>query len=183
MTSRPCFLYTATEGPSHGDTCLVLHDRYQNLAAAQASGQRLGEACRRIAVRSLRDQTIGGSGNLYGHFWFIGPPDKPELSTLFDGLEQLEALLLQVTAERPGQPLTVLATGESTVMAALLAMTWPDRINRLILEDAHLPVNLSDIPLERKSLSGCQVTLVAETEAQATAFRDLGAEVRVIAAL
>lgn len=171
-------LYTIRQGPPDGAPFFVLHDRYESLEHAEALGARLGEDRLRIAVRAPRVQTMGGSGMTRGHFWYIGPRERPELSTLGDGLYQLE-LLIDETWQAYGQrPLGLLGRGEGGTIALLAACLFPDRFSHVVALDAVLPVNLADMPIEPRRLDGVNVLLAGpDDHHSATRLANKGATV------
>ncbi|WP_046139459.1 hypothetical protein [Devosia epidermidihirudinis] len=144
-------LHTYTDGPTTAPTWLVLHPRLSDLDQARTIGASLLPALtRRIAVQSGRTQTYGGAGLPLGYFWYVGPEHNPELSTLGDGLFQLEQLLL----ERSGHgKVGLLGVGEGGTMALLLALTWPDRVHALAVMDAAWPENLDRMPIAARDLA------------------------------
>jgi len=157
-------LLSIRDGAPSGAPYLVLHGRNGSLEDAQAMGARLGEDALRIAVRGPRQQTMGGTGQVRGYYWFIGPGDRPELSTLGDALYQLELLLLE-NSERLGQRrIGLYGENQGGVVALVTALIWPDRVDRLIVSDAVLPLNLSDMPLDLPPLDGLPVLLIGDAE-------------------
>lgn len=154
------FLYTAIDGARSGAPFFVLHDRNGQMADAIKLGAFLGDKVRRIAVRSARVQVAGANGRPLGNFWYIGPRDRPELSTLGDGLYQLEQLLLEEIERKPGEPIGLLAEGEGGTVALLMALLWHDKVRRVILIDAAWPQNLAQMPIEDADLSGLDVLLI-----------------------
>lgn len=150
---RRSLLHIAIDTPLSGGVAqdrpwLVLHDRYGDLAAARALGlYHLGATTLRIAVRSARTQTRGSLAPPKGNFWFIGPPDRPELSTLGDALYQLDLLLNDLYGVDGIARLNVLGQGEGATVALLLALIRPDLIATARLIDASFPVNFDRIPL------------------------------------
>lgn len=176
-------LYTARDGAPQGAPFLVLHDRFGSLDDARTLGRQLGDDKLRIAVRGPRVQTAGGGGTVAGYYWYFGPVEKPELSTLGDGLYQLERLLLE-TCEKLGQEkVGLLGHGEGGVVAVLTAMIWPERIASVIAIDAPMPVNLDQIPFDRLPLDGLQVTFVDDQQtfsaASAEKLKGLGAKAQM----
>lgn len=148
------FLHTIRTGAPEGAPFLLFHDRYQEMEDAEALGMLVGDATTRIAVRSPRAQSAGGTGITKGYFWYIGPIGQPELSTLGDGLYQLE-LLIGETYERYGnRRIGLLGTGEGGVIALLAGMIFPDKVKAVVALDAPLPANLDQMPLEERALDG-----------------------------
>lgn len=150
-------LYTRQDGPPTGAPFLVLHDRNGDLEGARALGEVLGEQFHRIGVRGPRLQTTGGSGKTHGYYWHIGPVERPELSTLGDGLYQFELLLLETVRRRPGRKVGLLGEGQGGVIVLLAALLWPEHVSALIAIDSHLPENLADMPIEPRDLGGLPV--------------------------
>lgn len=155
---RPCLLTRVAEGEatSDGPLWLVLHDRHEDIAGARALARRhLALDTPRLLIRSARMQTRGSLAPPKGPFWFIGPLEKPELSTLGDGLEQLERLLHEI----PRHQVALLAKGEGAVVALCLALLCPTRIAALHLVGAALPVNLARMPLALPCPAPLQITI------------------------
>jgi pimeloyl-ACP methyl ester carboxylesterase len=152
------FLHTIRTGAPDGAPFLILHDRFEVMESAEALGELLGDEATKIAIRSPRAQSAGGSGITKGYFWYIGPLDQPELSTLGDGLYQLE-LLIEETFERYGQrKIGLLGAGEGGFVALIAASFFPDKVQRVVAIDATLPQNLKDMPFE-PSLAGVETVL------------------------
>jgi pimeloyl-ACP methyl ester carboxylesterase len=179
-------LSTWHDGAPDGAPFLIFHDRYELLDDARALGERLGNDVLRIAVRGARTQTMGGSGVVKGFYWYIGPVARPELSTLGDGLYQLELLIDEIAARHPGHRIGVLGKGEGGVIALLAALIWPDRIGMVEILGAGLPENLADMPVETGRLDGVGVKLVDTDDARAAAtaaqLRQRGARVETVLA-
>ena len=153
------FLYTSRAGAPDGVPVLVFHDRYGLLRDAEALGDDLDDAVIRIAVQSPRAQSAGGTGITKGFFWYIGPLQTPELSTLGDGLYQLE-LLLEETFERYGRRrIGLYGRGEGGVVAMLAGLIFPDRVGAVVALDAPFPTNFELMPLELRPLEGLPVML------------------------
>lgn len=150
-----CQLHTAWDGDPGGEPVLILHDRYGDLQSARLMGQVLGDSVLRIAVRSARLQTVGGAAEPQGYFWYVGPVDAPELSSLGDGLHQLEKLFIQ-SVENHGGKVSLFGKGEGGVMALLLAMIWPECVGRLSLVDTPFPRNMERIPVGARELAGLE---------------------------
>lgn len=136
----------------------------------------LHEQSRGIAVRAPRLQTSDGYGEERGFFWFFGPLTQPELSTLGDGLYQLELLLLEVSNQHGGK-VKILGKGEGGVMALLIALARPDLVRAVGALDAGLPDNLAEIPLEFGPHPEQQYVLLSSEKAHGTgdAYRRLEA--------
>lgn len=153
------FLQTSRTGAPDGAPFLVLHDRYQDLEDSEALGQSLAGEFTAIAVRSPRAQAAGGSGLTKGYFWYIGPLEKPELSTLGDGLYQLEVLIGE-TYERYGKrKIGLLGAGEGGILAILAGLIFPDMVRAVIATDAPFPANFDLMPIEARDLGGLPVLL------------------------
>ena len=159
IAPAPCLLTRVQEGDISDalpdPAWIVLHDRHADIAGAR----RLAAACLpvetpRLLVRSARTQTRGSLGPPVGPFWFIGALTRPELSTLGDGLAQLERLLAEIHAPH----VAILAQGEGAVVALCLALLRPDRITRLHLVGGAIPENLARMPLEMPCLARMQIT-------------------------
>jgi len=160
-------LYTRQDGPTTGLPFLVLHDRNGDLDGARALGELLGDQVHRIGVRGPRLQTSGGSGRTHGYYWHIGPLQRPELSSLGDGLYQFELLLLDTVKRYPGRKIGLLGEGQGGVIALLSALLWPEHLSAVIAIDAPLPANLGDMPIEPRPLNGLPV-LVSGQDGHAT---------------
>jgi pimeloyl-ACP methyl ester carboxylesterase len=178
MTSES-FLQTLRHGPETAPLWFVFHDRWQMLEDAAAVAERLGPEVLAVSVLAPRAQSRGGTGQVMGYFWAVGPQDYPELSTLGDGLYQLE-LLLNENLQRYGcQKLSLLGYGEGGMVALTLAAIFPDKVEAVIARDAYLPLNLDTMPVEA-SLAGVQVTLElsdAVADERVQKLMDLGAKV------
>jgi pimeloyl-ACP methyl ester carboxylesterase len=175
------YLQTIRTGPETGTPALILHDRYGHLEDAEALGALFGDDTIKIAVRSPRAQSAGGSGITMGYFWYIGPKNQPELSTLGDGLYQLE-VLIEETLQRYGQRKIVLAgQGEGAMIAILAGLVFPDKIKAVIASDAVFPTNIDDMPLECPPANGLPI-LVSGEDAQgaADALNARGASCEII---
>jgi pimeloyl-ACP methyl ester carboxylesterase len=130
-----------------------------------------------VAIRAPRVQNQGGTGQTKGYFWTVGPVDAPELSTLGDGLYQLEIVLEENLAYYGKDRLGVLGKGQGGVIALLLAAFFPDKVKRVIVLDATLPTNLKVMPFE-PSLKGVEVVLVGDqSDKEAARLEALGAAV------
>jgi len=163
-------LYTRRDGPVTGAPFLVLHDRNGDLNGASALGELLGEQFQRISVRGPRLQTSGGSGKTHGYYWHIGPLERPELSTLGDGLYQFELLLLETARRHPGHKIGVLGEGQGGLIALLTALLWPEHLSAVIAIDATLPTNLGDMPIETRTLDGLPVLVSGKDGHQTCSF-------------
>lgn len=177
------FLYTSRNGAPDGAPFLVFHDKFLWLKdAASLADQFIDDTATKIAVQSPRSQSAGGSGITKGYFWYIGPLAAPELSTLGDGLYQLE-LLLDETYERYGQrKIGLLGQGEGGVIAMLAGLIFPDKVKAVIALDAPFPTNLAQMPLEVRPLDGLPVLLSGDdSQTSATALTQRGARTTVVA--
>lgn len=164
------FLYTSRTGAPDGAPVLVLHERYGLLQDAEALARGLDDRAARIAVQSPRAQSAGGTGITKGYFWYIGPLQTPELSTLGDGLYQLE-LLIDETFERYGQrKIGLYGHGEGGTVALLAALIFPDKIGAVVALDAPFPTNLDKMPLDELPLNGLPM-LVSGTAGELLAQR------------
>lgn len=160
MSESKSLLYTAHDGSASGPPFLVLHERYGSLENARALGNWLGDSAFRVAVRSARLQTIGGDGETQGFFWFVGPEDHPEMSTLGDVLYQLELMLMETYAECGDRKVGLLGAGEGGVLALLMGLIRPELTSVVVAIDARLPRNFSSIPIEIPPLDQLPVFLV-----------------------
>ncbi len=161
---------------------LVLHDRWGMLDDAIKLASVLGPDALSVAIRAPRVQNQGGTGQTKGYFWTVGPVTAPELSTLGDGLYQLEIVLEENLKLYGRDKLGLLGKGQGGVTALLLASIFPDKISRAIIIDAALPTNLAVMPIE-PSLDGVEVLLVGEqTEDDVAKLEALGAVVSRIRA-
>ncbi|MBK1794172.1 alpha/beta fold hydrolase [Devosia sp. WQ 349] len=178
MTSES-FLQTQRHGPETAPLWFVFHDRWQMLEDAVTVAERLGPDALAVSVRAPRAQSRGGTGQVMGYFWAVGPQDYPELSTLGDGLYQLE-LLLDENLQRYGRTkLNLLGYGEGGMVALTLAAIFPDKVEAVIVKDAYLPLNIDAMPI-RASLAGVQVALElseAVSHERVQTLVDLGANV------
>jgi pimeloyl-ACP methyl ester carboxylesterase len=160
---------------------LVLHDRWGMLEDGLKLGEVLGPDALTVAIRAPRVQNMGGTGETKGYFWTVGPVTAPELSTLGDGLYQLELVLEENLALYGREKLGLLGKGQGGVTALLLASIFPDKISRALIIDAALPTNLSVMPIE-PSLAGVEVLLVGEqSDDDVARLEALGATVSRIA--
>lgn len=175
------FLYTSRKGAPDGAPFLILHDRNLWLSDAVALADRfVDDTALKIAVQSPRAQSAGGSGITMGYFWYIGPLTSPELSTLGDGLYQLEVLLDETFKVCGGRKLTLVGTGEGGTVALLAGLIFPDKVRGVVALDAALPANLSKMPLDERPLGGLPVLLRGEHAAAAeTELSQRGAVVTV----
>lgn len=165
-------LVTAPVGPVDGPPILFLHDRYGDYPDGLALANALDDEARKMAVRSARTQLAGT--DVIGYFWFLGPLDRPELTTLGDALYHLETLILELEANS-GQKVGVIGIGEGGVMALLMALIWPDVLSRVGAFDAALPTNLADLPIQIRPLAGLPILLASGTE-QAQSMRSTAAQ-------
>lgn len=162
MTSES-FLQTQRQGAETGSLWFVFHDRWQLLEDAVALAERLGPEALAVSIRAPRAQSRGGTGQVLGYFWAVGPQDYPELSTLGDGLYQLELLLLENLQRYGRAKLNLLAYGEGGMVALTLAALFPDKVENVIVRDAYLPLNLDIMPFE-PSLAGVTISLELSEE-------------------
>jgi pimeloyl-ACP methyl ester carboxylesterase len=169
------FLLTQRQGPADAMPWLVLHDRWGMLEDATKLAEVLGPDALTVAIRAPRVQNQGGTGQTKGYFWTVGPVDAPELSTLGDGLYQLEIVLEENLAFYAKDRLGVLGKGQGGVVALLLAAIFPDKVKRVIVIDATLPTNLKVMPFE-PSLKDVEVVLVGDqSEEEVARLEALGA--------
>lgn len=80
------------------------------------------------------------------------------MSTLGDGLYQLELLLDENLKRYGSEKLSLLGYGEGGMIALTLAAIFPDKVETVIARDAYLPLNLDAMPVVA-SLAGVQITL------------------------
>jgi pimeloyl-ACP methyl ester carboxylesterase len=163
MSQGKSLLSTAHDGQASGPAFLVLHERYGSLTSARELGQSLGTKVSRVAVRSARLQTIG-DGDTYGFYWYVGPEDEPELSTLGDGLYQLELLLLETFEASGGVQVGLLGAGEGGSVALLMALIQPELVSIAVAIDAQLPANFAAIPIATPVLNGLPILLLQQTK-------------------
>lgn len=171
------FLLTQRRGPADAMPWLVLHDRWGMLEDGLKLGEVLGPDALTIAIRAPRVQNRGGTGETKGYFWTVGPVTAPEMSTLGDGLYQLEIVLQENLAFYGKDRLGILGKGQGGVISLLLAAFFPDKVKRVIVIDATLPTNLALMPFD-PSLAGVEVVLVGDqSEEEAARIEALGASV------
>ena len=174
-------LQTARLGRRDGRPCLVLHDRYGSLDDARRLGIALApEGAHVLAIQAPRLQTVGGVGKIQGYYWYVGPRDRAELTSLGDSLFHLEQLLLDATGT--GGRATLIGQGEGGTMALLTAMTWPEKVEQVMAVDAALPLNFARIPIDWPLLGGLRVTLAGADPSQHTAalLAERGADVSLV---
>lgn len=174
-------------GSPQGEPFFIFHDRYGFHEDAIALSELLEDSKLKIAVRSARTQTKGGSGEVGGFFWYIGPRQSPELSTLGDGLYQVEQLLSDYAALYEDKKFSILGIGEGAYMAVTLCATWPELFSKLILIDGGVPENFEKFPLDNPSLEGITVYLKSSEPDQGilqqTLLEKLGAQVEAFSDL
>jgi pimeloyl-ACP methyl ester carboxylesterase len=181
---RRSLLVTSVTGPADAPPLIFLHDRYGDYSDAMKLAAGFGDDVRKIAVRSARTQMVAGT-DVLGYYWFLGPLERPELTTLGDALFQLEALLLETEAGS-GQRVGLVGHGEGGVIALLTGLVWPDVISGVAAIDAPLPANLTELPIEVRPLAGLPVLLAAgpaampAAETARTVLSELGGEPRVL---
>lgn len=179
MSAGRSLLHTYHDGAPDGAPLLVLHDRLSRPEAAREFGAALGPNVLRIAVGAPRVQVTGASGVIQGYYWYIGAIERPELSTLGDGLYQLELLLLDTSDARGGRKIGLYGAGEGGVLCLLTALIWPDKVSCLIIEDPVLPTNLADMPLDLLPLAGLPVLLIGDATPLAAYLTAHGATVTI----
>ena len=184
MSEARSLLFTAHDGPSSGPPFLVLHERYGSLDSARGLGQFLGANAFRVAVRSARLQTTGGDGETYGFYWYVGPEDEPELSTLGDGLYQLELLLLESFRRCGHKKVGLLGSGEGGCVALLMGLARPELISIVVAIDAQLPINFTSIPIDIPPLDNLPILLVQRLNEMSSETKNsltrLGAKVTML---
>lgn len=156
-------LITWTTGVPDGIPVVLLHDRYRDHDELDALARDLAATHRVVAVRSARTQMENTL--IKGYYWFLGPFERPELSTLGDGLHHLERLLLQLT--EGGGKVHLAGIGEGGTMALIMALVWPDLVASVASLDGPLPDTIDSLPLQLGSADGLAVLLAEST-------RDLG---------
>lgn len=154
--SRKTALITWTTGERDRPPVILLHDRYLDHAATAALGQLLASTNRVVSARSARTQME--KGLIKGYYWFLGPFERPELSTLGDGLHHLERLLLSLN-EETGKRVALAGYGEGGTIALLIALIWPELISGVAALDGPLPLTLDELPLELGNAEGLNVLL------------------------
>lgn len=162
---RKTALITWTTGDRDKPPVILLHDRYLDHDFTAALGDRLVASNCVVTTRAARTQME--MGLIKGYYWFLGPLERPELSTLGDGLHHLERLLLSLN-EETGKRIALCGIGEGGTIALLIAMVWPELIAGVASIDGPLPLNLSDLPVDFGDINGLDI-LLAERD------RDLAA--------
>jgi hypothetical protein len=116
----------------------------------------------------------------FGYFWFLGPYEKPELTTFGDGLHHLETLLVDLSFGAGKRPSCLLGCGEGGVMALMLAAVWPELVSAVVSIDGPLPVNIGSFPVEICTPLKVPTLLIEHERPMAdtaSALADLGAKV------
>ncbi|MCD9029146.1 hypothetical protein LDO26_13150 [Luteimonas sp. BDR2-5] len=172
---------TWTRGDPDATPILWLHDRYDDPVRNRVE-IALSDRLRSIAVRSPRLQMIGALP--LGYFWFLGPFERPELTTFGDGLGQLETLLLELCPGRDTRRAWLAGQGEGGTMALTLASLWPERVAGVISIDGPLPANLDTMPVHPKPMPDMPVLLLEQNHVllrtrQALQARGSGVEHRI----
>lgn len=155
MTTKSV-LYASWCGPENGPTTLCFGGFLDEIADVTAFATFHLPHARNLCVRGPRAQTQGGNGVSCGHFWYIGPQDRPELSTFGDGLYQAEILLLE---QAENGPVYLAGRGQGASIALTLAALWPDHVASVSAWQGGLPLNLDRMPLEFGDLSTLSVAL------------------------
>lgn len=150
-------LVTWTTGDAAAFPVLLLHDRYEDHNAVDGIAAKLRDDRLVVSIRSARTQMSGT--DIHGYYWFLGPFDHPELSTLGDGLQHLEALLLSVAEGRPDGSISIVGKGEGGTMALLMALLWPNLLTGAASIGGPLPQNLGALPVELNALDSLPVLL------------------------
>ena len=165
-------LITWTEGPADTAPVLLLHDRFNDQDELQTLCDGLKAERRVIRVRGARTQME--DTYIKGYYWYYGPVNRPELSTLGDALYHLQNLVLHLASTAPEGRISLVGKGEGGVVALLLAMVWPDRIDRLVSIDGVLPDNLDSFPLDIRRATGLPALLIGDLAqfADTTTFLD-----------
>ncbi|MDQ0473945.1 hypothetical protein [Labrys wisconsinensis] len=169
-------LLTWTHGDRNGPPVLLLHDRYDNPGGMPVD--RLPSGARVVCVRSARTQMTGA--DTLGHFWFLGPYDRPEPTTFGDGLHHLETLLVDLSFGAGKARSFIIGKGEGGVMALTLATIWPELLAGVVSIDGPLPQTLGSLPIEPRPPLRLPVLLLEQARSMAgaaAALSGLGAEV------
>ncbi len=148
-------------GQQGAEPVLLMHDRFQDESELAALADSLGQDRQAVRVRSPRTQME--DTRIKGYYWFFGPPERPELSTLGDGLFHLETLILHLADASPSGKLALVGKGEGGVMALILAQVWPERISRVVSIDGGLPDNSASFPVDLKPAPGLPALLIRQT--------------------
>lgn len=157
-------LYATWTGPYDGPVWLCFGGFLDELEdVVRFATARMPEA-RVLCVRGPRAQTQGGNGLSCGHFWYIGPQDRPELSTFGDGLYQAEVLLLE---QAGAGKVNLAGRGQGATVALTLAALWPDHVAEVAAWEGGLPLNLDRMPLDFGNLAALGVSLYGLPEAVA----------------
>lgn len=171
-------LLTATQGDPNSPAVLVLHDRYENLDAIAVADSLPGG--RVVRVRSARTQMSGTE--VLGHFWFLGPYEKPELTTFGDGLHHLETLLTGLSYGAGKARSFLVGKGEGGVMALTLATVWPELLAGVVSIDGPLPETIDSFPIQPRPPLTLPVLLIEHERPMArtaAAMSGLGAQVEL----
>ena len=170
-------LITWTTGVPDGAPVMLLHDRYLDHDASDTLAAALEPTHRVVSVRSARTQMEDGF--IKGYYWYLGPYDVPELSTLGDALHHLERLLVRVNAES-GRRVALVGTGEGGSMALAMGLLWREIVAGIVSIDGPLFRTLDEIPMTLPATDGLPVLLAGRTRdmsASATALAARGASV------
>ena len=176
--SRRGPLITWSEGPVDAEPVLLLHDRYADHDQLDRFRAPLAGRHRVVRVRGARTQME--DTYIKGYYWFIGPPERPELSTFGDALHHLETLLLALAASAPAGKVALVGRGEGGTMALMLALVWPERVSRVVSIGGPLPANRAEFPLELRDGEGVRALLVpgaGPADGTAEALRAVGWQV------
>lgn len=147
MTGLTALLLTKRKGDASGVPTFILHERYGDMADLETIYLHTSQPTLGISVRSLRTQTGSGHGEPVGYYWYLGDVDYPELTSLGDSLGELEELFLHELNSTGVDKIGLYGTGESALMATLLAGLWPSKIAFLEIVGLKKPRNLERIPL------------------------------------
>ncbi len=183
MTDSPkSALITWTTGDRDKPPVVLLHDRYLDRDAADPLALALAPTHRIVAARAARTQME--MGLIKGYYWFLGPLERPELSTFGDGLHHLERLLLSLNAET-GRKVALIGRGEGGAIALVLALVWHELVSGVVSIDGPLPTTLHELPLDIGLVTGLPELLVEQNTdpgSTAAALAARGAAITRIAA-
>lgn len=159
---------------SGGEPVILLHGKYGNLTHLDKAAAILEDERPVIAVQGAREQVQNQF--IHGYYWYLElTPGEPELSTLGDALAQLEALLIEVTAETPTGKAAILGEGQGATMGLLLATVWPEKISAVAAIGGHLPTLPADVGITKTTMSGVNALLLHATHGAESTAAELSA--------